>query len=99
MKSDYQMYVEKLAKGEVIALAVESSNLSAWSYNPSTQVLTILFNKKTIYKYKNVDNKTAFQLLRTHFRGESVGKKFHELIYGRYEYTKINQNDMVLVGE
>lgn len=74
----------RLLRNEVVSNAVNSSNLSTWSYNPSISELTILFNRCTTYKYKNVDTKTILRLINA----ESVGKEFRNSIMGKFEYKK-----------
>ena len=74
----------RLLRNEVVSSAVNSSNLSTWSYNPSISELTILFNRGTTYKYKNVDRYTITKLINA----ESVGKEFRNSIMGKFEYKK-----------
>lgn len=74
----------RLLRNEVVSSAVNSSNLSTWSYNPSISELTILFNRGTTYKYKNVDTNTILRLINA----ESVGKEFRNSIMGKFEYKK-----------
>ena len=79
----------KLSRNEIIVVPVNSSNLATWSYNPIKQVLTILFNRHTIYQYTDVDKNIIFQLLSAQEKNESVGKAFRNLILDKYCYTKI----------
>lgn len=74
----------RLSRNEVVSSAVNSSNLSTWSYNPNISELTILFNRGTTYRYKDVDTKTILRLIDA----ESVGKEFRNSIMGKFEYKK-----------
>lgn len=74
----------RLLRNEVVSSAVNSSNLSTWSYNPSISELTILFGRGTTYKYKNVDKDTIIKLINA----KSVGKEFRKSIMGKFEYKK-----------
>ena len=74
----------RLLRNEVVSSAVNSSNLSTWSYNPNISELTILFGRGTTYRYKNVDRDTIVKLINA----ESVGKEFRKSIMGKFEYKK-----------
>lgn len=82
---------QRLLNNEVVAVAVESSNISTWAYNPNNKALTVLFKKGTTYRYENVDKKTVLNFLMS----ESVGKAFHKFINGKFEYEK-EVREMVL---
>lgn len=75
----------KILNNEIVIVPVESSNISTWSYNPITQVMTVLFKKGTIYKYYNVDKGTALRFTEC----ESVGKQFRESIMDKFTYTRL----------
>ena len=74
----------RLSRNEVVSSAVNSSNLSTWSYNPNISELTILFNRGTTYRYKDVDTNTILRLIDA----ESIGKEFRKSIMGKFEYKK-----------
>ena len=74
----------RLLRNEIVSSAVNSSNLSTWSYNPGMSELTILFNRGTTYRYKNVDTDTVLKLIDA----ESVGKEFRNSIMDKFEYKK-----------
>ena len=74
----------RLLRNEVVSSAVNSSNLSTWSYNPNISELTILFNRGTTYRYKNVDTNTILKLINA----KSIGKEFRRSIMGKFEYKK-----------
>lgn len=80
------MLKNKILNNEIVTVPVQSSNISTWSYNPITQVMTVLFKKGTIYKYYNVDKKTALKFVDC----ESVGKQFRESIMDKFTYTRLN---------
>ena len=82
---------QRLLNNEVVVVAVESSNISTWCYNPNNKTLTVLFKKGTTYRYENVDKKTVLNFLMS----ESVGKAFHKFINGKFDYTK-EVREMVL---
>ena len=79
----------KLNRNEIIVVPVNSSNIATWSYNPIRQVLTILFNRHTIYQYTDVDKNVALSLLSTQEKNESVGRVFRNLVLNKYCYTRI----------
>ena len=74
----------RLLRNEIVSSAVNSSNLSTWSYNPNISELTILFNRGTTYRYKDVDTNTVLKLINA----ESVGKEFRNSIMGKFEFKK-----------
>lgn len=74
----------RLLRNEIVSSAVNSSNLSTWLYNPNISELTILFNRGTTYRYKDVDTNTVLKLINA----ESVGKEFRNSIMGKFEYKK-----------
>ena len=75
----------KILNNEIVTVPVQSSNISTWSYNPITQAMTVLFKKGTIYKYNNVDKKTALKFVNC----ESVGKQFRESLMDKFSYTRL----------
>lgn len=75
----------KILNNEIVTVPVQSSNISTWSYNPTTLVMTILFKKGTIYKYYNVGKNTALKFTEC----ESVGKQFRESIMDKFTYTRL----------
>ena len=83
-KMDRATLKTRLLRNEVVSSAVNSSNLSTWSYNPNISELTILFGRGTTYRYKNVDRDTIIKLINA----ESVGKEFRKSIMGKFEYKK-----------
>lgn len=91
MNAEKNRIKQRLLSNEIITMAVESSNISTWAYNPNNKVLTILFKKGTTYRYENVDKKTVLNFLLS----ESFGKAFHKYINGKFDYTKEVRN-MVL---
>lgn len=82
---------QKLLNNEVITMAVESSNISTWSYNPNNKALTLLFKKGTTYRYDNVDKKTVINFLLSN----STGKAFHKYINGKFDYLKESRNMVI----
>lgn len=87
-----QTLKQKLAKNEVITIPVNSTNLAMWAYTPYNKVLTVLFNKKSVYQYENVQKDVVYKLLEVSRNGESVGKKFRELILNKYSFSKLKPN-------
>ena len=83
-KMDKATLKARLLRNEVVSSAVNSSNLSTWSYNPNISELTILFNRGTTYRYKNVDSNTVLKLINA----KSVGREFRNSIMGKFEYKK-----------
>lgn len=82
---------QKLLNNEVITMAVESSNISTWSYNPNNKTLTLLFKKGTTYRYDNVDKKTVINFLLSN----STGKAFHKYINGKFDYLKESRSMVI----
>ena len=84
VKMDRATLKARLLRNEIVSSAVNSSNLSTWSYNPNISELTILFGRGTTYRYKNVDRDTIVKLINA----KSVGKEFRKSIMGKFEYKK-----------
>lgn len=85
----------KLQNNQVIACNVESTNLKTLAYTPDTKVLTILFNKKVIYQYENVNKEVVLKFLEAQEKQESLGKVFRENILNKFPYSRLNPNGSI----
>lgn len=63
---------------------VKSSAISAIGYNRKNRELAVKFNSGHTYMYANVP-KGIFTKMR---KAESVGKFFHEHVFGRFDALK-----------
>lgn len=90
MKS-IQCLKQDLLQNEIITVSVKNStNLSAYSYNPKTKIFSILFKKGTLYKYQNVNKEVVYRFLNTSMANGSIGKCFRENIMDKYTYTRFD---------
>lgn len=69
----------------MIRESVQSSNIKAIGYNPSSCILEIEFKKSGVYQYKDVP-KDVYQ---DFINATSHGSYFHRHIKGRYSYIKL----------
>lgn len=81
---------KKLSFDKVVAITVNSSNLSTIAYNPQNKTLTILFKRGTIYKYFNVEKSVVYKLLDIKLKNESVGIFFRNYIMNNYKFSRLN---------
>ena len=61
---------------------VKSSLIQAYSYDPATKTLDVVFKDGTELTYKDIDPPTMSQVFD---RSPSVGRAFHRLIRGKYK--------------
>ena len=66
-------------------IEVESSNIKAYGYNPSFDILTVVFNTGEEYWYFEVQSLTWADF----FEAESKGKFLNEVIKNHYRYLKV----------
>lgn len=66
-------------------ISVNSSNLSAVGYNPTTETLSIEFHDGGLYEYHNVPQKIYEELMNS----SSKGKYFHRFIKDYYHTIKL----------
>ena len=64
----------------------KSSQISAMEHDSETEVLQITFKRGGVYEYYGVPWDVWEDLISR----ESVGKGFHALIRGQYEYKKLS---------
>jgi hypothetical protein len=63
----------------------ESSNISRFKYDETSQVLTVEFNNGGMYNYYDVPN-TVYEQMQT---ASSKGKFLAQAIKGTYRYAKV----------
>ena len=61
---------------------IKSSLIQAYSYDPESKVLDVVFKDGTELSYKDVDPPTMSQVFD---KSQSVGKAFHRLIKGKHK--------------
>lgn len=66
-----------------------SSNIEALFYDDKKQLLEVHFLNKDKYQYLDVPELVFIKLTES----ESTGKAFHQLIRGKYSYTKIHSEN------
>lgn len=71
-------------EGNVIEVAIDSTNLKSAKYNTETKLLEMTFQNGSVYEYDNVPwaQFTKFRM------AESQGKFFNANISRKYEYRK-----------
>ena len=88
---DKQDLINRLNNNQTLVATVNSTNLATWAYTPQSKVLTILFNRKNIYQYENVEKDVVLELINA----ESVGKCFHKYIKGNYQFSRLNEDGSI----
>lgn len=82
---------QDLLNNEVITVNVKgSTNITMYSYNPNTEVLSILFKKGTLYKYNNVGKDVVLKFLNTSMINGSIGQTFRRNVLNKYTYTRFD---------
>ncbi len=90
MKSIFSLK-QDLANNEIITVNIpNSTNISMYSYNPKTEVLSILFKRSTLYKYNNVGKDVVHKFLNTSLVGGSIGQLFRQIVMDNYTYTRFD---------
>lgn len=68
-------------------IPVDSSNLTSVGYSYKDRTLRIRFRGGGLYEYADVPDSVYVQLLsESDIDGGSVGRAFHRLVKGKYEF-------------
>lgn len=85
-----KLIYDLLKNNKVVTLPVNNStSLSGFSYNPQTEVLTVLFKRGDIYKYNGVQKEVIYKIAELYYANESMGKTLRKYIIGNYNFTRL----------